>query len=64
MFQYAIEIASLYDLCVFLNDDVEIENPIDKYLLVKINSPREVTTKVVSFDEFKSAMYKNVRILK
>jgi len=60
MYKYAINIPLNYGLCVFLNDGHEIDqgenNP---FLLVEINGPREITTKVVSEDELKSAKYKD-----
>jgi|tagenome__1003787_1003787.scaffolds.fasta_scaffold20955740_6 hypothetical protein len=58
--KYAINVIRNYALCVFLNEGVEIDqgenNP---FLLVEINGPREITTKVVSEDELKSAKYKD-----
>jgi hypothetical protein len=60
MSKYMIEVAShAYNLCVFLNDGVEIENPDNKFLAVEINSPREITTKVISEEETKTAKYKD-----
>jgi hypothetical protein len=60
MYKYAINVALNYGLCVFLNDGHEIDqgenNP---FLLIEINSPREITTKVVTEDELKSAKYKD-----
>jgi hypothetical protein len=60
MYKYAINVPANYGLCVFLNDGHEIDqgenNP---FLLVEINGPREITTKVVSAEELKSAMYKD-----
>lgn len=60
MSKYAIEVASHdYDLCVFLNDGHEIDTPDITYLLVEINGPREITTKVVTVEEMKTAKYKD-----
>jgi hypothetical protein len=60
MYKYAINVPLNYGLCVFLNDGHEIDqgenNP---FLLVEINSPREITSKIVTEDELKSAQYKD-----
>lgn len=60
MNKYAINVPRNYALCVFLNDGREIDqgenNP---FLLVEINAPREITTKVVTEEELKSAKYKD-----
>jgi len=60
MYKYAINIPRNYGLCVFLNDGHEIDqgenNP---FLLVEINGPREITSRVVSEEELKSAKYKD-----
>lgn len=59
MSKYAIEVTSeAYDLCVFLNDGVDIETPDITYLAVEVNGRREITTKVVTDDEMKTAAYK------
>lgn len=60
MSKYMIEVTShAWDLCVFLNDGVEIETPDITFLAVEINSPREITTKVLSEEETKTAKYKD-----
>lgn len=60
MYKYAIQVGLNYGLCVFLNDGHEIDqgenNP---FLLVEINGPREITTKVVTQKELESAKYKD-----
>lgn len=60
MYKYAIHVGLNYGLCVFLNDGVEIDqgenNP---FLLVEINGPREITSKVVTQTELESAKYKD-----
>jgi hypothetical protein len=60
VYKYAINVASNYGLCVFLNDSQEIDqgenNP---FLLVEIKGPREINSKIVSEDELKSAKYKD-----
>ena len=58
MSKYMIEVTShAYDLCVFLNDGVEIETPDIMFLTVEIHNPREITIKVISEEETKSAKY-------
>jgi hypothetical protein len=58
--KYALEVTkNSYDLCVFLNDGVAIDTPDVTFLLVEINSPREITTKVITGEEIKSAKYKD-----
>lgn len=60
MSKYAIEVTPHnYNLCVFLNDGHEIDTPDTTYLAVEINSPREITSKVVTDEEMKTAKYKN-----
>jgi len=58
--KYAINVPRNYALCVFLNDGHEIDqgenNP---FLLVDINGPREITTKIVTEAELKSAKFKD-----
>jgi hypothetical protein len=58
--KYAINVPRNYALCVFLNDGHEIDqgenNP---FLLVDINGPREITTKIVTEEELKSAKFKD-----
>lgn len=60
MYKYAINVALNYGLCVFLNDGHEIDqgenNP---FLLIEITSPREITSRVVTETELKSAQYKD-----
>lgn len=60
MYKYAIHVASNYGLCVFLNDGHDIDqgenNP---FLLVEINGPREITSRVITEAELKSAKYKD-----
>jgi hypothetical protein len=65
MFQYALEVTSeAYDLCVFLNDGVEIETPDTTFLVFRIDAPREITSRVVDLHEIKSAQYKDLIFLK
>lgn len=58
--KYAIEVTSHnYDLCVFLNDGHEIETPDTTFLAIEINAPREITSRVVTGEEMKTAAYKD-----
>jgi hypothetical protein len=58
--KYAINVPLNYALCVFLNDGHDIDqgenNP---FLLVEVNGPREITSRVVSQKELESAKYKD-----
>lgn len=63
--KYALEVTSeAYELCVFLNDGHILEIRDLTFLVFEINSPREITSKVVTADEMKSDAYKDVIFLK
>lgn len=44
------------DLVTFLNDGVRPEIKKDNFLIVEVNGPREITTKVMTLEEYNAAI--------
>lgn len=66
MSKYIIDIRpESRDLCVFLNDGVDIpitDEP--QFLYIEIDDPREITTKILTLPELGSPEYRAIPIFK
>lgn len=44
------------DLITFLNDGVRPEIKKDTFLIIEVNGPREITTKIMTIEEYNAAI--------